>query len=75
MELGISDWSKVSRTIYDFITDDNQYKLYVRVCKPTFFKDGEKVVVYETSTMEDAEEMKKDILNAFKEGKDKFIIE
>lgn len=68
------DYSKVSRTLYPAITDLNCFKLSIRTTKPTFLDSGSYTVIYETSAKEKAEELRKEILNAFTLGKKQFII-
>lgn len=71
----VQDYSRVSRTLYDIINDDNQYKLAIITKQAkSLFKGEESTIIYETSTKENVEGMKKKILDAYIQGKGIFII-
>lgn len=74
IEFGIENWSKVSRNLYPNINDENCYKLKIYTSKPAFLKSADSVILCETSSKENAKELKKMILDAFKAGEEQFTI-
>lgn len=50
------------------------FKVILLVSKPTFWMRGEIAILYETSSKEDAEKVRKEMLDAFTSGEKEFII-
>lgn len=72
IEFNVANYEKVSRTLYPEINDNNCFKLLLRTKKKGVM--GKSAVIFETSTMEDAEKMKNHILESFIEGVEKLSI-